>query len=157
MITEIVPQRRFSRELGLQVTDLDDQPFAPSFMLHIQRIKLTVIAESRDCHNSMKDKRGEYARRTVTDVLQSLGPRLLALELIGEQTNLCLGLFLGTLRLRGFLLLLLLCLLLFSTERLQIATKDLCVFSDAIQFRLGSSSISARWMSSYWRRFSCDI
>lgn len=48
LIAEIVPQCRFPSELGLQVTDLNDQPFTLLFMLHPQFVKLGVVANKGD-------------------------------------------------------------------------------------------------------------
>ena len=44
LITEIVSQCRFPSELGLQVTDLNKQPFTLLIMLRFELIELTVIA-----------------------------------------------------------------------------------------------------------------
>ena len=44
LIAEVVSQRRFPSELGLQVTDLNDQSFTLLFVLVLEFIELAVIA-----------------------------------------------------------------------------------------------------------------
>jgi len=44
LIAEIVAQRRFPSKLGLQVVDLNDQPFTLLFMLCLEFVKLAIIA-----------------------------------------------------------------------------------------------------------------
>ena len=43
LIAEIIPPCRFPSELGLQITDLNNQPFTFLLMLHPQFIELAVI------------------------------------------------------------------------------------------------------------------
>ena len=68
-------------------------------------------------------------------LLQSLRPDLLTFQLVIEQTNLCLCLLPRPFRLGDLLLLPLARPVLFSTQCLEIATKDLSVLADTLQLR----------------------
>ena len=108
-------------------------------MLHFEFIELAVIATKKGISDVRPKTGGEYARR-ANMLLQPLRLRLLVFKLLAEETNLGLRLFSSPFRLRALLLLPLPRFLLFRTERLQIATKHLRVFSDAFQLRLERSN-----------------
>lgn len=59
LIAEIVAQRRFSSKLGLQVVDLNDQPFTLLFMLCLEFVKLAIIAAKGDYNVRLKKKKKE--------------------------------------------------------------------------------------------------
>ena len=52
LIAEIVPQCRFPSELGLQVMDLNNQPFTLLIMLRFEFIELAVIAVKGGDYNN---------------------------------------------------------------------------------------------------------
>jgi hypothetical protein len=62
LIAEIVPQCRFPSELGLQVTDLNNQPFTFLIVLHFEFIELAVIAVKGELQRPSEEQRGGYAR-----------------------------------------------------------------------------------------------